>query len=73
MSVVMNGKHVWFIEQMGTVAQFAQRGNVLSNPITIRHYSTGGFATFSATKILINEIMGRKVGLKLLLRIIFRA
>jgi hypothetical protein len=44
------------------------------NSTTTWHYSAGDFATFSATKILINEIMGGKVGLKLPFRILlFRA
>jgi len=40
---------------------------------TTRHHSAGNFATFSATKILINEIMGGITGSKLPFRIIFRA
>ena len=37
------------------------------------HYSAYDFATFSATKILRNEIMGRKTGSKLPFGIIFWA
>jgi hypothetical protein len=43
------------------------------NLTTTQHHSTGNFATFSATRILRNGIMGRKVGSKLPFRIIFRA
>jgi hypothetical protein len=43
------------------------------NITTNRHYPTLDFATFSATEILINKIMGRETGSKLLLWIIFRA
>ena len=41
--------------------------------IATRHYPTTDFATFSATKILINEITSIKTGSKLPFRIIFRA
>jgi hypothetical protein len=44
-----------------------------NNPTTTRHYSADDFATFSATKTLINEIVGGKIGSKLLFWIIFRA
>ena len=42
-------------------------------PTTTRYHSASDFATFSATKILINEIMGGITGSKLPFRIIFRA
>jgi hypothetical protein len=39
------------------------------NLTTTRHYPANDFATFSATKVLRNEIMGRKMGSKLPFRI----
>ena len=48
-------------------------GVALNISTTTRHHSANDFATFSATKILINEIMGGKTGSKLPFGIICRA
>ena len=47
--------------------------NAFINPLTTWNYFASNFATFSATKICINKIMGGKSVSKLPFRIIFRA
>ena len=72
-SVVMNGRRLLILEIEEVAALIVrEREKQNHNPTTTRHHSAGNFATFSATKFLINEIMGGKVGSKLLFRIVFR-
>ena len=73
--VDMCGEIKFAIEVMDKAVPFAlERKNQNNNYYTTTwHYSTSDFATFSATKIWINNIMGGKVGSKLPFRIIFRA
>ena len=71
---VMNGRLQYIVEAMAVVVPNVQeeKGHGY-NPIATRHYPTGDFATFSATKFLINEIMSGKTGSKLPFEIIFWA
>ena len=73
--VDMCGEIKFAIEVMDKAVPFAlERKNQNNNYYTTTwHYSTSDFATFSATKNLINEIMSRKVSAKSPFRKIFRA
>ena len=60
-----NGKVVLMLAVEETAAHIVLGENPKYNPTTTRHYPTDDFATFSATKISINKIMGGKLVSKL--------
>lgn len=68
-----NGKVVLMLAVEETAVHIVLGENPKYNPIATWHYSADNFATISATKILIKEIMCGKSLTKLPFRIIFRA
>ena len=68
-----NGKAVLMLGAEEMAVHIVLGENQKYNPTTTRHHSVSVFATFSATKFLINEIIGRKTSSKSPFRIIFMA